>query len=223
MALRRREKRTVQSKVDATPPWETRRRDEPDPTTGPWDVTDAPEDDVARIDLGGLLVPVVAGMEIRLDTNEAQQVMSVTIANSTGHMQLGVFAAPRNERIWDEVRIEIKQSIVEQGGAARDKSDGLFGAEVLGRLKTDGGGTAPARFIGVEGPRWFLRALLVGAPATEAVKAAPFERILRDVVVVRGTEPLPAREQVPLRLPKEAIEAAADTDSGEDADADPAQ
>lgn len=209
MALRRREKRTAQSKIDATPPWETRRRDEPEPTTGPWDVTDAPDDDVARIDLGGLLIPVVAGMDIRLDTNESQQVVSVTVTNPSGHMQLGVFAAPRNERIWDEVRSEIKQSIVEQGGAARDKADGLFGPEVLGRLKTDGGGTAPARFIGVEGPRWFLRALLVGTPATEAAKAAPFERMLRDIVVVRGSDPLPAREQVPLRLPKEAIEASA--------------
>ena len=57
------------------------------------------------------------------------------------------------------------------------------------------------RFIGIDGPRWFLRAMLVGAVATDAAKARPFEDALRNVVVVRGNEPLPVREPVPLQLP----------------------
>ena len=52
MALRRKQKSTERSKLDATPPWEQRIREEPDATTGPYDVRDAPEDDIARADLG---------------------------------------------------------------------------------------------------------------------------------------------------------------------------
>ncbi len=49
MALRRRQKRTEQSKIDATPPWEIRHRDEPEPTSGPYDELDAPDDGLTRV------------------------------------------------------------------------------------------------------------------------------------------------------------------------------
>lgn len=202
MAGRRREKRTERSKIDATPPWEVRTRDEPAATTGPFDERDAPDDKVHRVDLGALLVPVLDGVEVRLEVNEQQQVIAVTLARPDGHMQLGVFAAPRNEGIWDEVRVEIAESMSAQRGGAKQRDGGPFGVELSGMLPGDGG-HVPVRFIGVDGPRWFLRAMLVGAPATDPAKAAPFEAALRQVVVVRGSEPLPAREPVPLRLPKE--------------------
>ena len=206
MALRRREKRTERSKIDATPPWDTMRREEPEPTEGPYDVRDVPEDEVIRVDLGGLRVPATPGLDLRLDVNESEQVISATFVNATGQMQVGVFAAPRNEGIWDDVREEIRRSLSGQGGSAKDRDGGPFGTELVGRLKVDGALT-PVRFIGVDGPRWFLRAMLLGAAAAEAAKAAPFERVLRDVVVVRGADPLPVREPVPLHLPKEAHQA----------------
>ena len=205
MALRRRNKRTDQSKIDATPPWETRHRDEPEPTSGPFDVRDAPDDDLDRLDLGALRVPARPGLEMRLDMNEAQQVVSVTLVNQDGYLQVAAFAAPRNEGIWEDIRKEIRDSIVSQGGLARDKSEGEFGAELVGTLKGDGGNT-PVRFFGVDGPRWFLRGMLTGSPATEASKARPFEETFRNIVVVRGTDPLPVRDPVPLQLPKEAAE-----------------
>lgn len=203
MASRRKEKRTDRSKLDATPPWQARVREEPVPTAGPYDERDAPPDDVTRLDLGALRVPVGPGIDVRLEMNEAEQVIAVTLAVGDGHMQLGVFAAPRNEPIWDDVRAEITSSVNSQRGAAKEVLDTPFGTEVTGKLPGEGGGQVAVRFIGVDGPRWFLRAMLVGAPATDPTKAAPFERALRQVVVVRGTEPLPAREPVPLRLPKE--------------------
>lgn len=204
MASRRREKRTERSKLDATPPWETRSRDEPPPTDGPYDERDAPDDDVERVDLGALRVPVGPGIDVRLEVNEAQQVTAVTLAVPDGHMQLGVFAAPRNEAIWDDVRAEIASSMsAQRGGAPKEVPGAGFGTELTGRLPGDGGAQVAVRFIGVDGPRWFLRAMLVGAPATDKAKAARFEQALRKVIVVRGPEPLPAREPVPLRLPKE--------------------
>ena len=204
MALRRKEKRTEQSKLDATPPWETKRPHENAPTTGPYDVADSPTGDGERLDLGALRVPVDSGLEIRVEVGEDGQVVGVTMLNPTGQMQLGVFAAPRKDGIWDEVRAEIKASLSSQGGTVSEQ-DGEFGTELAGRLPVPGGLT-PVRFLGVDGPRWFLRAMLAGAPAMDDEQARPFLDAFRGVVVVRGNDPLPVREPVPLQLPKEAAD-----------------
>ncbi len=202
MPGRRRQKRTDASKIDATPPWETRIRAEPDATTGPWDERDAPDDDVERIDLGALHVPVRADFDLRLELNEVQQVIAATLARPDGTMQLGVFAAPRNEGIWDEVRAEIAESLNSQRKGAAAEQDGPFGVELHGNIPEDGGrGVVPVRFIGVDGPRWFLRAMLAGPVAADEKAAVVLEDALRDVVVVRGTEPLPVRDPIALQLP----------------------
>lgn len=203
MPGRRRQKRTDRSKIDATPPWETRARHEPQPTTGPYDERDAPEDDIARVDLGALQIPVSDQYDIRVDLNEAQQVISATLATSDGTMQIGVFAAPRNEGIWDEVRAEIADSLREQRRQSLSEPDGPFGTELHGTLPAEGGGPVPVRFLGVDGPRWFLRGLLAGPAAADPKKAALFEDALRNCVVIRGTDPLPVREPVPLQLPSD--------------------
>jgi hypothetical protein len=236
VALGKGRRRSERSKLDATPPWEVRKAAETPPTTGPYDIRDAPDaldapspdavgaDDVdasialdddgelddgeraepssGRIDFGALLVPLDTGLEVRVEMTAEGTATSVTLSNADGQMQLGVFAAPRTEGIWDEVRAEIQASLDQQGGAAQDQ-EGAFGTELSGRLPQNGA-LVPVRFLGVDGPRWFLRAMLVGAPADPA-RAARYEDLLRNVVVVRGSEPLPVRDAVPLRLPKDVV------------------
>ena len=190
------------AKLDATPPWETRLRHEPVvETTGPFDERDAPDDDVPRADLGALRIPVASGLDLQVEVNEAQQVVSATLASPQGSMQLGLFAAPRNEGIWDEVRAEIAASLKEQRGNPAERENGAFGTELTGTIPAEGG-RVPVRFIGIDGPRWFLRAMLIGPPSDPA-KGKVFEDALRNVVVVRGQEPLPVRDPVPLSLPKD--------------------
>jgi hypothetical protein len=217
MALRRKEKRTERSKLDATPPWDTKRHHETAVTTGPYDEADEPSDGVQRLDLGALRIPAENGLEIRVEVAEQGQVAGVTLLNEVGQMQLGVFAAPRNDGIWDEVRAEIKASISQQGGTVNEQ-DGEFGAELSGKLPAQNGVT-PVRFVGVDGPRWFLRGMLAGAPAQDDAQAKPFLDTFRGVVVVRGSEPLPVRDPVPLRLPRDAAEqvaAAAEEAAGQE-------
>jgi hypothetical protein len=213
MALRRKEKRTERSKLDATPPWDTRRSYDVPSTTGPFDLTDTPDDGLQRLDLGALRVPVETGLELRVEVDEQGTVTAVTLANETGQMQLGVFAAPRSEGIWASVRTELKASISSQGGTVSEL-DGEFGPELTGKLPAPGGFT-PVRFLGVDGPRWFLRAMLAGAPALEQEQADLFVQAFRQLVVVRGQEPLPVRDPVPLALPRDAAEQLAAAAAGE--------
>jgi hypothetical protein len=64
----------------------------------------------------------------------------------------------------------------------------------------------PARFLGVDGPRWFLRGTVIGPAGAGGEAARAVEDAFRAVVVVRGTEPMPVREPLPMRLPAQAAE-----------------
>ncbi|MBA2389093.1 MAG: DUF3710 domain-containing protein [Geodermatophilaceae bacterium] len=199
---RRRLDRSVREKGVAPEP-EFRDREQAT-TTGPYDVHDAPDDAVLRIDLGTLRIPPVAGGDLRLDVNKAGKIMSATLRHQGSAMQVGAFAAPRQGGIWSDVRAEILATVTKQGGTG-EESSGEFGPELAAQLAMKQG-PQPARFIGVDGPRWFLRALITGPAATDGEAAGAFEEVFRQIVVVRGGEPMPVREQLPLRLPTDPRE-----------------
>lgn len=199
MALgrRRRLDRSVREKGVAPEP-EIRDRTQAT-TTGPYDVLDAPDDSVPRIDLGTLRIPPVAGGDLRLDVNAAGKIVSATLRHQGSAMQVGAFAAPRQGGIWSDVRAEILATLTQQGGSGAE-TRGEFGTELAAQLAMKQG-PQPARFIGVDGPRWFLRALITGPAASDDSAAEGFEKVLRQTIVVRGSDPMPVREQLPLRLP----------------------
>ena len=204
MALGRRRHRSERQKIDATPPWSTDRERDTEVTTGPYDQDDAPDDGLERLDLGALLVPVMRGVEVRVDVGPDGQVVAATLSYGGSEAQIGVFAAPRTAGIWDEVRKEISASIVQQGGKAQESS-GRFGTELSGRIPVQGGYQS-VRFVGVDGPRWFLRGLLSGPAATDPHQAKRLIDLFRGTIVHRGGEAMAPRELLPLRLPKEAMQ-----------------
>ncbi len=178
--------------------------------SGPYDADSPPADDIARIDLGALRVPLVEGLEVRLDMDEQTGAPSqLVLADGESMLQLGVFAAPRSSGIWDEVRAEIVESLKGAGGAC-EELDGPLGTELAATIPTgEPGMFAPARFIGVDRPRWFLRGLLSGPAAVDRDAAVRLEFALQGTVVVRGKDAMPIRDPLPLRLPPEAVEMAA--------------
>ena len=177
-----------------------------DRANGPFDATEV-EDDDGRLDLGSLRVRGVEGMELRLEIDqEQQQVIAATAVLGESALQLQAFAAPRSGGAWAEIRGEIAAAIEGQGGTA-DTEVGELGTELRTRMPSAGpdGRTvfAPARFLGVDGPRWFLRGVVSGRAAIDDEAARPLLDIFRDTVVVRGSEPMAPRELLPLRLPQE--------------------
>jgi hypothetical protein len=191
---------------------------------GPWDVADAPDrpEDQPLLDLGGLLVPVPPDCEVRVDVSPENEVVAATIVRGDSALQVNAFAAPRSEGIWGEVRGEIAEALSGGGGRA-DEATGPFGPELRAAVPTEVPGQgvvlADARFLGVDGPRWFLRGLITGPAATDDALAAPLEAALRDVVVVRGTDPMAVRDPLPLRLPRQVTDqqAAEAGDGGDEA------
>jgi len=180
-------------------------------TSGPWDV-DEIDDEQPRVDLGAIRLPGVPGMELRMEIDKATNVVSAASVLLDGSsLQVQAFAAPRSEGIWDEIRAEIAESVTQQGGSV-DDLPGPFGRELLARLpvRTPEGRTGhrPARFIGTDGPRWFLRGVLSGRAAVEPEAAQTLEKVFAGIVVVRGTEALPPRDLLALRLPGPAGPAA---------------
>jgi len=158
-----------------------------------------------RLDLGSLWVTGVPGMELRLEVEqESQKVVGVTAVLGESAVQLQAFAAPRSDGIWLDIRHEIAASITSQGGTA-DFTSGPLGAELQARMPGQGpdGRTvfSPARFIGVDGPRWFLRAVFSGRAAIDEEAASVLLDVVRATVVVRGDEAMAPRELLALKLP----------------------
>ena len=176
--------------------------------SGPWDVSE-PHRELARVDLGSLQVPVLEGTDIQLVFAE-QHGAWVTVRHELSELQLQAFAAPKRSGLWDEVRGEIVAEIAGAGGQSGER-EGPFGIELVAQVPAEQGqpasGMRPIRFVGVDGPRWFLRGLFVGAAAADPGAAAPLESVLRGVVVVRGDHPMPPRDLLELKLPAEAAAA----------------
>jgi hypothetical protein len=174
---------------------------------GPFDRSDV-TDDSEYLNLGPIWVKGTQGMELRLEVNEQeQQITGLTAVLGESAVQLQVFAAPRTEGVWIDIRNEIAASITDSGGTA-EVVTGPFGEELQTRMPQAGpdGRTVfvPARFIGVDGPRWFLRAVVSGRAAIEPAAAGPVHQLIRTAVIDRGGEAMPPRELMPLRLPEQA-------------------
>lgn len=174
---------------------------------GPLDRS-AVEDDSEYLNLGPIWIKGIQGMELRLEVNEQEQhITGLTAVLGESAVQLQAFAAPRTEGVWIDIRNEIAKSITDSGGTA-EVVTGPFGEELQTRMPQTGpdGRTMfmPARFIGVDGPRWFLRAVVSGRAAIEPAAAAAVHELIRTTVIDRGGEAMPPRELLPLRLPEQA-------------------
>jgi hypothetical protein len=174
-----------------------------DAEIGPYDVTEAPAG-IAHLDLGALRVPAVEGVEVRVQADNDGSIQQVVLVNGESGLQLGVFAAPRSEGIWEEVRAEIRKQLFNDGVAA-EEVEGVYGTELRARIRAPEGLT-DIRFVGVDGPRWLVRAVYQGPAAVDPNVAPALVECLENLVVVRGNEAMPVRDPLPLQLPKDLAE-----------------
>jgi hypothetical protein len=194
---------------------------EPRAGGGPWDAGE-PFPQRERVDLGSLQVPFSPDYEIQLVMAE-QHGAWVTARHGESELQMQAFASSRSDTLWEDVRAEIVAEVQAAGGSSIE-SDGPFGISLTAQVPAEPGqpdsGLRTVRFVGVDGPRWFLRGLFsgpaAGGPAdsgsadsgsADSDSAAVLEDVFRHVVVSRGEHPVPPRDLLELRLPPDAQQA----------------
>lgn len=162
------------------------------------------------VDLGGVKIVPREGLHLRLEVEEgSKRVVAVGLDFAKSTLQVQPFAAPRSTGLWHEIREQIADQIRKQGGTTAEV-DGPFGPEIRAEIPIAAGseGAVPgqttrlARFVGVDGPRWFLRGVIAGDATVDPEAAEKIEELFRSVVVVRGTEPMPPRDLIRLHMPK---------------------
>lgn len=182
---------------------------ETDRSGGPWDIDEVDEPDAMaaeRIDFGAIQVPLVPGMEVRVEIDpESNEPAAITLIHGEGAVQVRAFAAPRSGGGWQVTLDELRSQISGEGGSI-DESVGPFGGEVAAAVQgeDENGQTVvqPVRFIGVDGPRWSLQGVMFGAGADPAA-AGDLEDVFRSLVVVRGDTAMPSGMPLPLSLPEQ--------------------
>jgi Protein of unknown function (DUF3710) len=181
-----------------------------DRSSGPFDESesDLADPEVARLDLGSLLIPGLPGIGVQVEADpNTQEVRAVTGVGEGAAVQLQAFAAPRSEGLWDEIRAEMLAELAGTAGARVSEDEGAFGPEIRGLIpaRTPEGEqvTQPVRFVGIDGPRWFLRAVFLGRAAVEPDPSDMLHRLVRQTIVVRGASAMAPRDPLPLTLPQQ--------------------
>lgn len=191
--------------VAATAPADAKSAPENRATDGPFDSDEA---NPARpyVDLGGVKILPREGLQLRLEVEEGtQRVVAVGLDFAGSTLQVQAFAAPRSTGLWNDIRAQIRDQITGQGGTLVEQV-GVFGPELVAEVPAPGPDGTPvlrlARFVGVDGPRWFLRGVIAGDAMQSEASRAAVEELFRSVVVVRGSSPMPPRDLIPLTMPK---------------------
>jgi len=173
-------------------------------TAGPLDASEA---NAVRpyVDLGGVKILPRPDLGLRLEVEEgSKRVVAVALDYADSTLQVQPFAAPRTSGLWHEIREQIVEQLQRQGGNTA-VVNGPFGLEVRAEIPAPAGSqpgsTRLARFVGVDGPRWFLRGVISGQAVVDPEAAARVEELFRSIVVVRGTTPMPPRDLIPLQVP----------------------
>lgn len=159
------------------------------------------------IDLGSIKFLPRDGLGLRLEVEEAtQRVVAVNLDLADSSLQVQAFAAPRSTGLWNVIRGQLHDQIRQQGGEV-DEIDGELGHELRARIPMVAaeGGQATMReavFLGVDGPRWFLRGVITGTAASGGEAREAMDELFRGIVVTRGGEPMPPRDLLPLVMPQ---------------------
>ncbi|MEZ5186130.1 MAG: DUF3710 domain-containing protein [Candidatus Nanopelagicales bacterium] len=191
--------------------------------SGPFDIADKPDDDIARVDLGGLQIPIVDNMQLHLEGhNEETDTFALAVVvldEQAAALQLMAVAAPRSGGFWLEVMDELESEITQAGGTIT-RSEGRFGPELAGQVPAQDPEGNPslqaARFVGAEGNRWFIRGMFMGTAATNPAMGEFFEDILAGCIVNRGERPMAPGDLVGLNPPEGVEVEEEEGDEGEE-------
>lgn len=176
-----------------------------DRSAGPFDVSELESLD-GHADFGGLLVPRIDGLQLRLEQAPGTgQLVAMTFVVGAAMVQVRALAAPRSGGLWAQNRPDLERQIQAAGGRA-EEVQGPFGVELHAHVPMQHEGATlihRMRYVGVDGPRWFLMGSFAGAGA-EPSNWDQANDVFRNLAVVRGSQAMPVGSVLPLTPPQGA-------------------
>lgn len=184
---------------------------------GPWSFADAPKRE-KFIDFGPLKVPAYPSLHARIEVEPvSRRVGAVSVRVDDCRVQLQVMAAPSGQGAWGGIRRAITRKVMALGGNAQ-AVEGEFGPELIVtvpiRTADNLPGAETARYVGVDGDRWTLRAVVTGPSALRDSTVERVNQFVTRCAVERGDEALGAGRVMELSLPRGKVI----TDAGDVAD-----
>jgi Protein of unknown function (DUF3710) len=178
--------------------------DRDDELDGPFDIDDFDDPsvaNVARLDLGSVLIPTPEAGQVSVEVTEMGVPSAVWVMTPNGRYTIAAYAAPKTAGLWREVASELADSL-RKDVAKVTIEDGPWGREVVGVAADQGQGVGVVRFIGVDGYRWMIRCVVNGPQDNIKALAEEARNALADTVVRRGDTPLPVRTPLAVQLPE---------------------
>ena len=127
-------------------------------TAGPFDISEIGVL-TPYLDFGSIRLAPRQDMQIRADIDDtSKKVVALTVEIEGHRLQLQAFASTKSDGLWEATMSALIQGIASQGGSV-EPVEGILGQELRGSVPAKSGDktiSRPTRFIGVDGPRWFL-------------------------------------------------------------------
>lgn len=169
-------------------------------SVGPFDISELVQVRPS-IDFGAIQLPLRDDVVYKLEVEEAtSKIVALTVEYNGSALQLQAFSAPASDGVWHEIRSSLEQSILAQNGRT-EQVVGPLGPELNAQIPNVDGGFRLAKFIGVDGPKWFLRGVISGLALGDVLSMSHVIDIFRSVAVVRGSQPMPPKELLELVAP----------------------
>lgn len=173
------------------------------PENGPFDVSEigllAP-----YMDFGSIRISPQPDVAIKADIEETtKRIVSISLETAGHRLQLQAFAASKLDGLWAAAMVAIEEGVKAQGGLA-DQIQGALGPELRVQTSVTENGLKllrESRFVGVDGPKWFLRGVLTGPELYSEARYLSLIALFRAVAVSRGELPLPPGDLLPITLP----------------------
>jgi hypothetical protein len=157
------------------------------------------------LDFGSLRIRPRQDLAIRAEVEDvSKRIVALTLEVEGMKLQLQAFAASKSVGLWEEALKSLEAAVVAQGGGA-EVAHGALGPELRVSAPVRNGETTElrqSRFVGVDGPRWLLRGVLIGQELSLESRYLKLIELFRETVVHRGDIPFPPNELLPLTLPQ---------------------
>lgn len=174
--------------------------------TGPLDIKQLGDQDTSQYaDFGVFLLSQIPGLAVHPESPLDEKTFgSLTLQIGKAAVELLAVATPKSKRLWPELRAQVLTETTAAGNTC-DEREGSFGTELFVQLAAKDAhgnrGHVQVRYCGVDGPNWFVRMVFNGMVQAEDADLQALEQAVRQIVVVRGSQPMSPRSVIPVVLP----------------------